>query len=451
MLEIEPVMERPYLPGLPITSTLLQMGTEPTTNSPSLSLSDIGTLGTNTTTAVTMSNLIFGFDYRLLMTGRDRAGNESPVSGVVTVFLDGFVVTQGVQEVNAANLFNTNALQIGWTAATDGNGKVTKDYDLIYVDRFFGFYESTTNEWELVDTVHSNWYADEGSGSRSAPLLLGETMRFYRASSKDRWKMDRQPRVASEEIYVMKNINLVEGQNWIALPGIPDDSRPGFVLGHKLPGGSLPANSTRLSWYDRDNQGTATQQIYLVASGGSNSWKYAFPSGGSSAESMDIPLEQGFVLELPDGSGSDSFPFIGRIPTNNMTQELKSGYNLVNVGIPRKLKVSELNLEESGFRSGTFPGPGGGGDMLWIWNRENQIVMSGSIIWLSDGTLPAASPAGWYYINFNLTTSKYKAVPEHYYPFKPDDGMVIFRPEAPSSMIFTNKVPYLAPTVFVTP
>ena len=424
-------------------------GSEPTTNSPSYTLNNYSSLDTNTAVSLTLTDLLFGVDYRVMMTGRDRAGNESPASGVVTVSLIGFVITQGIQEVNGGDTTETNGMQIGWLAANDA-GRVTKEYDLIYVDRLFGFYESTTDEWQLVTSIYSNYYPDTGSATRVAPLLMGETMRFYRASYKDKWLIARKPRNASPEIYVMKNVNLEEGQNWVCLPGIPDFNTPSHVFGHKMPAGFISANSTTITWFDRSYDGTSLKQIFLQDYGTSNSWRWSL-GGSGNAENYDLPVIDGFVIELPDGSGSSSFPFIGQIPTNTITQQLKAGYNLISTRIPRKLLLPELNLVESGFRgSSTPPAGGGNGDMLWKWSREDQQVPSGHIMWYSDGSLPAADPAGWYYTKFT-TESKWQPLPADLHYLRPDDAVIIYRPNSPSEVTLTNKILYLHPNAFVSP
>ena len=370
------------------------------------------------------------------------------MSSIITNIVAYMHATQGIHAIVIDPAYS-NAIQLGWTATTTGEGEINRPYDLIYIDSWVGFSDQTSNSWLLAETRTNRFERDAGkSGSRAEPLTLGSVMRFYRTASKDKWRPERSVRVASPEIYVLKTTTLYEGQNWLSLPCLPDTNTIEHIFGKLLPAGSVPSDAARITWFDKSNEAMANKQIYLSTTGGGR-WQYAF-GGSGPADDMLLPFDQSFVFEIPEGEGNFVIPLVGKIPTNTLTQTLGDGFSIVNTHMPRRLRMNDLGLYESGFRDAVFPPAGGGnGDMAWGWHRASQRVYSGDLFWYSDGTLPSASPAGWYRTVWE--SNAWKPVATDQYIFAPDDGVLVYRPNSPGSMVLTNKLLYSPPTLYMTP
>ncbi len=390
-------------------------------------------LNTNTTGEVILSNFVFGLTYRLAVVGVDRAGNQSQITtaSISQVTLSGFYVTQGVVRITV-----TNAAKLAWTAATNNSGQVEKPYDLIYVDAL-DFTEATTSQWALVGTVTNSWLDDTGSATRTPPMELVDTMRFYRASQKDYWRTNRDPRVASREVYVLKTFRLSPGQNWVAFPGIPDTNTVAFVFGHNLPASNSIINSTRVQWYARTTNQVATQEVWLATSGSTNQWLYSIPASqsGSSAEECLVPIYQSVIVEIPTNiTSTQVVMFIGQVPTNTIVQTLKgnAAHNLVNFNQPHRFGPSQMGLVEAGFQGGKAPPFS---DHLWKFDRESQMVEDGIIYYNT-------TQSRWLFYNG-------QPVPTNY--FSPDDGIVIHTFKSTSDLSWTNKILYPIPTRKMSP
>ncbi|MBN1269925.1 MAG: hypothetical protein JXB04_10070 [Kiritimatiellae bacterium] len=395
------------------------------------------TLGTNTTSSLVLSNLVFGQTYHLAVVGIDVAGNEGPLStdqGSAT--LAGFFVTQGVVVATAPA-----ELDLAWTAASDGQGGY-KTYDLLYVDAL-QFTDSLSNQWKLVGQIAGTHLSDKGGTNsdgvvRCPPGDMVDTMRFYRVAQKDIWRTNFSPRVASEEIYAMKTLQLHPGQNWVALPFIPDSNSLEFVLGtDQLPGGTIMANSTRVQWFQRIGGEQVSNAVWLSSD---HNWYTYHPTSNWLANTMCIPLHEGFVVEIPTNESVQTVVCIGRVPTNTMTQTVPTGsYSLVSVRMPRRVHPSELKLYEAGFQGALSAYDAivlGNGDRLWKYDRVNQRVPPGEIIWYNKGT------GIWYFLNMSQVPANY---------FAPDDGIVIFTPAAYNSLEWTPDILYSPPTRRMSP
>ena len=185
--------------------------------------------------------------YAVVVVGVDSAGNEGAanINSWATNNTIKFMITQGVMVARSAVLaaFPTNhnlgegdkvAAGVYWNASkgTEVEGGVTnhpvkRDYDLIEMDGA-RFNESTNNEWQLVQTVKSDWFAD-AEGLTNGPTQ----MRFYRAAYKDRWRptvtvtngtttnVTSQRPLMSEDVYAMSAVKLTEGVNFVSLHGYP--------------------------------------------------------------------------------------------------------------------------------------------------------------------------------------------------------------------------------------
>ena len=385
--------------------------------------------------------------------------NPNGFISVVTNPIHLISATQGVHEVHTT-ASETNAIQFGWTII-ETNYSCFVPYDVVCVDCHLGFGTFLNGGWKGSYRVTNNAAIVDAGGEyldqspRRHPYGVTNDMRFYRAAVEESWTGEKDITFASAEVYGLRNVFLKPGQNWVALPGIHDVPKPGYVFGHDyLPSGVLPAQSTRLTWFNRSNDGVSKTEIYLADHGSSNQWMYSV-GGSGSAEGFSVPEDDGIVITLPDGAPETHFSCIAKVPKLPLQQTLKKGYNLIAKCIPRQQDLSETGLTESGFRGAPFPpGGGGNGDMVWKWDRDQQQVLSGHLLWYSDGSLPSASPAGWYFTIWQ--NSKWKAVPDRATWWNNsyigiDDAIVVYRPNNPSDLSYTNKLLYIPPNVYMNP
>ncbi|MBP7830352.1 MAG: autotransporter-associated beta strand repeat-containing protein [Kiritimatiellae bacterium] len=418
-------------------------GSEPDTSDPYVDGASIETLTNMSIDTVTISNLIFGTEYGFRIAGRDRAGNEGELSDPVFIVLPGFIVTQGLVKVTEGQIQYS---EIYWKAATNTQGGVTREYDLLWVDAAT-FSDSLSNQWRFLQRGYTNSLTDTGDVSRTAPMLLGGNMRFYRAASKDRWKLTNdlgqvQTRVASEEVYGLRTLLVYPGQNWVALPVIPDTNSLQQILGHNMPGGTqyTDPNSTIVSWYSRgitnDNSGTVLKEVWLLDSGTYKQWLTGSGWGGVNQPADHLPLEytDGFAVNIPE-TEEDPYVmmFIGRIPTNSQTQVIHPNYsyNLVSMRLPATLHPSQMNLIASGFKGGAVSTQS---DRLRKLNRAQQGV--GQDVWYrtTDQT--------WRYAGGGLASD---------FTISPDDGFLIYTRKSTTEWIWTNVPPYTPPTRLMSP
>ncbi len=399
---------------------------DPTTNSAYWSYATHPTLGTNTTGSIVISNLTFGTSYKVALAGLDRANNLGLLSSNTVVTLSGFFMTQGVlSAASEPSLF--------WTAATNTVGGITREYDLIYCDAM-DFHEATTAAWYFLLSGYTNTITDLGATNRCAPWLMVDTMRFYRAAMHDNWLTGRTPRVASAEIYGFKTIRLWRGQNWCSLPLVPDTYTVARVFGFNLPGSTGPgSNTTYIGWYNRTNRELAKYEIYLVKSVGSTQWTFSV-GGAGNANNWNIPIGEGFVIEIPQSASQPQvMRFIGKVPTNMPPTQIQGlgSFNIVGSFLPRRVHPSQMNLIECGFQGGTWSL---GSDRLRKWNRQTQ----------------AADMDVWY----NTTLGKWvyangTDVPTNY--FGPDDAIIIWTRKSTGYWYWTNRILYPYPNKNINP
>lgn len=396
------------------------------TNDPYISVANGYTsLGTNITTNTVVSNFVFDTTYRLAVAGSDRAGNLGTISTSAIITLQGFYLTQGL--ANAVS--GSNALF--WTAATNAVGDITREYDLIYCDAM-DFSEALTNAWILLSNGLARTLCDTGSTSRTAPSLMVDTMRFYRAAQHDYWTTNRSPRVASTEVYASKAIRLWRGQNWVGLPFIPDSNCVLRIFGTGLPGAGAAGNATKITWYAQTNSQTPSRQYWLAKTAVETNWYW----GATNVNSWSIQPEYGFVIEIPtNASEPQVLVFLGRIPTNSLSISIQPNraFNLVNIRWPRRYHPSQMNLISSGFQGGTYSM---GSDRIRRFNRNGQ--QAGVDVWYRT------SDSSW-----RLASSGNPVCPTNY--FQPDDAIVIWTVKSSSSWVWTPPIPYSLPTRNMTP
>lgn len=451
-------------------------------------ISDPSASGTNylamtnlTQSKIRLYDLDFDQDYVVVIVGVDRAGNEGPagIASWATNNTIKFALTRGWTMAKsdaqgafpgAPSLSRTNvdaAAGLAWLAAGQTNAQgggfsvtnayisVSKDYDLIYMDGS-AFRENTNNTWQLVGSVRSNWFVDDGAIARPRG-----SMRFYRASYKDRWKTVRldgsntvpQRPLASEEVYAMHNVILSGGQNFVALHGVPYTNTLQGVFGglETFPGGgsTLPAaGSTVVEFFSPGTNAPSVDQYFLNSEG---KW---IQVGGSDVTQLPMPsnfFSRGFSINLPqplpesyatttaldynqaDLSGNAlSVPAmvwapVAQVPTNNLgfSQVITTGsrtgrvqtaiYNLVALRLPVAAHPSQMRLLESGFVGGAKDLS----DHIYTVNTRTKSPLSGSSIYYDSTGITNQWELwqGWKFVASGAT------VPWGY--FKPNDVIVI--------------------------
>ena len=402
-----------------------------------LALTNLGT------SSIRLYDLEYDRDYIVVVAGVDKAGNVGDVAvrswatnnTIRFAMIRGGVIDKA--EAKAAfpdaKLDNTNATTaaaLQWIASGPTNDQggyieVSKDYDLISWDAG-RFQESSNNQWQLVDTVRSNWFVDDGGLMKSRG-----TLRFYRASYKDRWRTTNalgmtQRRLASEEVYALHNVVLSGGQNFVALHGAPYANTMGGVFGglEVFPGGvsALPdSGATIVEFYSPSTNAMTSDQYWLDSDG---RWNQV--GGGDVTTHAMEPgfFTRGFSITLPDPlpesyvttnawsdfTQTNSVPAmiwspISQVPTNAFSQTISTGsravrpntivYNVAALRLPVSAHPSQMNLLESGFVKGVR----GSSDEIYTINTSTKSVRNGSTIYCdaegvwryvgSDGLVPA--------------------------------------------------------------
>ena len=411
------------------------------------------------TTHIRLYDLEYDREYVVIVVAKDKAGNvgNAGVQSWATndtirfALIRGETIDKAVarQAFPTAPLDNTNAptaAALHWIASgpTNEQGEylaVTKDYDLIRWDAA-RFQESSNNQWQLVDTVRSNWFVDDGGQMKTRGQL-----RFYRASYKNRWKQTNdlslpQRPMASEEVYALHNVVLSGGPNFVALHGLPYTNTMQGVFGglENFPGGptALPdSGSTRVEFYAPGTNALTTEQYWLNSSG------HWLQVGGSDVTSTLMGPEffnRGFAITLPyplptnyvtttalDYNHLDEYgdpihvpamvwsPIL-QVPTNGFSQTIYTGsqsgrvtravFNLVALRLPVAVHPGQMRLLESGFVNGLR----GISDEIYTLNTTTKDVLDGSTIYCDTNQV-------WRYMASD------NPVPAEY--FKPNDIIVI--------------------------
>ncbi|MBP5786235.1 MAG: hypothetical protein J6Y19_00220, partial [Kiritimatiellae bacterium] len=229
---------------------------------PSASGASYGDLGTVGTHSNRLYDLEFDQDYVVVIVGVDKAGNEGPATAMswATNNTIKFAITQGVVRAKAAiqgalpsDVGETeladkftgdqkHGAALYWLAAgqkavvrtnattaavtTNVEGRVTKEYDLLYRDAG-SFSEKGREPWTAEGTTRTNWnYQTDGLEGVSRRKL-----RFYRTSYHNRWQdavtntvagqevVTPQRPLASEDVYSMGRVGRRAGQNLVGLQG----------------------------------------------------------------------------------------------------------------------------------------------------------------------------------------------------------------------------------------
>jgi hypothetical protein len=417
-----------------------------TTNSPAITFTNgPADLATNTTASGIFSNFNFDSNYRLVIVGSDRAGNRGAFSDTVDVQTVNFIVTQGLTRVSTSAA-TSNQVEVSWMAAE------SKVYDVLYTDSP-SFSGALSNTWKLMTTVTNSWMLDNGGSNpegvwRIGPALNQHTMRFYRVAREGTWRTNQTTRRASREVYAAKAIRLFPGENWVSTFSIPDTSTVSYVLGtNRLVGGTTVADSPKVTFFRSGNVGTnlngeATNVVYLTAGG---NWIYAV-GGVGVANDQEIPLEQGFLLELPTNALPVNLVLIGRVPTSQVVQALSGGsrssprYHLLGVPFPQRTPIDQAGIVGSGF----------------VANNNGSLADEVRVLNNRHGRGSLESPKARLYRRTNNTWSYYVTPTnaENFvdgqipvagsYIIEPDEAVLIIRRNA-GTMYWTNRFLYPPP------
>jgi hypothetical protein len=391
-------------------------------------------------TNLVLSNLNFDAYYNIIIQGQDKAGNLGPATNVIGN-TDRFIVTQGVNRVALD-------LQVFW------KGIEGRDYDVLYVDSASGFQNTLSNQWQFMQYTNSPVMFDTGGVARLRPgELTNTTYRFYRVARTDRWQTNKNPRIASVEIYTTKALDLWPGENWKSVFFVPDTATVAYVFNtNLLPRSSTIAQSTRISWFGPSTGGqggeadsVATAKVWLTSSG---QWQWEV-GGSGNANNWNIPLNQGFLLELPSTSAPISLVVIGLVPTQEVVTALSGGtggslgtntFHVLSHQMPIRTPLTNM-----GFRGSGFIGHNNG-----VLADEVRILSAGG-----SGSLQ--QPKARIRLRSDQTTWQYYQTPApgsasdpNLFVIEPDDAVIIVRRNT-NTMTWTNRVIYTAPTKNFTP
>jgi uncharacterized repeat protein (TIGR01451 family) len=380
---------------------------------------------------IRLYDLDFDQDYAVVIVGLDQAGNEGSATAgswatnntIRFSLIRATTIPKSEANVafpNCPSLDDSDchtAAALYWTAAGPTNevgvySNVTRDYDLICYDAG-RFQESGTENWHLVGTIRTNWFADDGGHHRPRGQI-----RFYRASYKDRWKTTNvlgraQRPMASEEVYAQHNVVLSGGPNFVALHGEPTVNTFRSVFGGTeiFPGGAsaLPeSGSTLVEFYSAGSNAPTSDQYWLSTNG------HWYQVGGGDVSVVQQPagfFSRGFSITLPDELptnyvettaldyrqlDANGNPIqvpakfwepILKVPTNDFSQTIYTGsrssrvstliYNVAALRLPVSAHPSEMRLLESGF----VKGPLGTSDEIYTMNTATKSVLNGSTIY----------------------------------------------------------------------
>ena len=416
--------------------------------------------------SIRLFDLDFDQDYAVIVVGVDKAGNEGPagVDSWATNNTIKFAVTQGLLRTRAQVLsaFPTNhnlgdrasAAGLYWIAAgpTNAGGgyaQVNKDYDLIYYDTN-KFDETSNSTWRKVGTIRTNWFTDaEGQDYGRG------TLRFYRASYKDRWQRTNvvsglpQRPLASEDVYALHNVILSEGFNHVGLHGEPYVNSFLGVFGADTnfwPAASSPANATKIEFYSPGPSAPVSEVYYFGLDGETANWYLA---GNATPVTTNLQASnfftRGFSITLPtnlqgrgyattngwrnnaktnpvaamvwhpilkvptNGPGGGSFSSVIHCGQQNRPGEVQV-YNVVALNLPVSVHPSELNLPTNFTR-----GAASIADQIYTMDTSTKSIRANAS---GDGSMLYCNAANeWRYVNGNApVTGPY---------FKPNDVIVI--------------------------
>ena len=361
----------------------------------------------------------------------------------LSAFTSNFVGVVGMTQGMAMAEGDVVAVRVGWSAYTNNKGEVTKEYDVLYVDESnLGFCSALTSCWQLAATVREHDFVDHGSSNRVPPSHLGNKMRFYRAAFRGAWRADKRPRHATREVYVARPVLLMEGENFVSLCMLPDQNRAAYIFGtNTLPAGETMLTSTRIEWYASTASSEATNIIWLSDAG---IWQYAT---GGIADDMPIPLDRGFNVITPPGSGTNVLVLVGQVPPvacceagHVVSIVASQNYNIVSYNVPYRVRLIDSGLKQSGF-TGVAPG------RVFNPNESDELRI------LQKGGGSMAAPVYRILLNssgaFQYWTGGSGSA--NNLVLEPDYALIIYTRKSATNWIWNVGLPYCAPTTTMDP
>jgi hypothetical protein len=181
----------------------------------------------------------------------------------------------------------------------------------------------------------------------------------------------------------------------------------------------------------------AKKEVFLMdMKNGTYEWHTA-DSENRLADQDPVPYNEGFVVEIPTNRPKDQYDlmmFIGRVPTNTMTQIIQpKAYNLVNMRLPARMHPSQMNLLASGFKGGSFSMQS---DRLRKLDR--YLKSTGQDVWYNT------TDQSWRYTGAGTP-------PASDFYIGPDDGFLIWTRGSTNAWTWTNAPPYNPPTRLMNP
>ncbi len=299
------------LSGAYLTNSFVTTNSTPAdTSGGATPYASLGTVSTSGSQMVRLYDLDFDQHYWVVIVGVDKAGNEGPAGQFswATNNTIRFAVTQGVvrasSAINAAVGVASGTNSVGmasipdggpdkaavlyWKAAgqKDASGNVTnvtKYYDLIYRDAP-SFTENGREQWNKASTGENNGTSKTNWNYQADGLVPTNTLRFFRASYKDRWQDtkqggEKQTPLASMEVYSMNNVVVTEGKNYVSLQGVPWQSTFRGVFGTDTevwPAGTSYSHphSTKIEFFKPEASEVAVESYYFTVDDGATEGRW---------------------------------------------------------------------------------------------------------------------------------------------------------------------------------
>jgi hypothetical protein len=162
---------------------------------------------------------------------------------------------------------------------------------------------------------------------------------------------------------------------------------------------------------------------------------------------MALPLNKGFNLILPPGSGDRELLLVGRVPTNT-TPELghrteivgNESYTITSYNIPYRVPLKDSGLREAGFTgvpANRYFNPRFS-DELRIMKKGGGSLQSPDyrILMDKDGTFK-------YWFGGSGSAENHI--------IEPDDALIIYTKMSTENFIWDVTLPYPEPTLYMTP
>lgn len=404
-----------------------ESGSDPTTNDAFFDLALYPDLATNVTSTLTLQGLTMGSEYRVAMTGLDRAGNEGPLSDVQIVTLSQIIITQAFANANSDP-------ELFWF------GNPSAYYDVIYVDST-SYTAALDAEWKLAKTVQGTTFVDEGGYDEGTdhmrvPVieLPDRWIRFYRVASVNAWiPTALRQGGATEQIVSALKTTLTNGYNFIGLTMMPFTNRLASFLGtNRLPAAAAMHDSTAIYTYDPSFSGDANSNAWWLGSDGE--WKYEL-GGVADDQALPVPLS-GFGVVIPASAvEATNFVIVGRVPWQGMgSYTFETGrYHVVALNLPRPTRMVETGLKD------------------YLTRHNSNYLLADEMRVMRAGAGPLDTPKARIFVD---TNGVYRSIPSKAvmdnYVVEVDESIIVFARRLATPTLWSMPLPYPAPHLHIT-